>query len=119
MERSSAYIAHLTPSAASAHDELAGRRPGRVRERGPSQFRRGFPALAVEVLSPDDRPGDVLARVADWLNAGCRLIWVIDPQRNLARVYRADGSAAILSEQDELTGEDVVPGFSCSLASIL
>ncbi|MBK9411664.1 MAG: Uma2 family endonuclease [Gemmatimonadetes bacterium] len=44
---------------------------------------RGFPELApdlvVEVLSPDDRPGEVLAKVADWLNAGCRLVWVDRP----------------------------------------
>lgn len=55
--------------------------------------RAGFaelaPDLAVEVLSPGDRAGDILAKVADWLNAGTSLVWVIDPARRLARVYRA------------------------------
>ncbi|MGB6043445.1 MAG: Uma2 family endonuclease, partial [Pirellulales bacterium] len=43
-------------------------------------FFPGAPDLAVEVLSPNDRPRDVQAKVGDWLNAGCRQIWVVDPQ---------------------------------------
>ena len=83
---------------------------------------RGFaelaPDLAVEVLSPDDRPGEVLAKVADWLNAGARLVWVVDPVRVLARVYRADGSESMLDETDALQGEDVLPGFAYQLSAI-
>ena len=85
--------------------------------------RRGFPAmapdLAVEVLSPDDRPSEILAKVADWLRAGSKLVWVVDPERRVARVYRDDGSESLLSEGDSLDGETVLPAFSCSLAEIL
>ena len=83
----------------------------------------GFPDLApdlvVEVLSPSDRPGEVLAKVADWLCAGTRLVWVVDPERRLARVYRLDGSEPIVTADGTLDGEDVLPGFACPLASIL
>ena len=83
---------------------------------------RGFaelaPDLAVEVLSPDDRPGEVLAKVGDWLNAGARAVWVVDPSRVLARVYRVDGSESILGEMDVLRGEDVLPGFEFQLSAI-
>jgi Uma2 family endonuclease len=83
---------------------------------------RGFaelaPDLAVEVLSPDDRPGEVLAKVGDWLNAGARLVWVVDPIRVIARVYRADGSESLLSGTDALHGEDVLPGFEYELSAI-
>jgi Uma2 family endonuclease len=83
---------------------------------------RGFaelaPDLAVEVLSPDDRPGEVLAKVGDWLNAGARAVWVVDPIRVIARVYRADGSESILGETDALVGEDVLPGFEYKLSTI-
>ena len=82
----------------------------------------GYPALApdlvVEVLSPGDRPGETLAKVGDWLTAGSRLVWVVDPGRREARVYRQDGSETLLGESDVLTGEDVVPGFACSLSSV-
>src|SRR5216117_1146630 len=83
----------------------------------------GYPALApdlvVEVLSPDDRPGEVLAKVADWLSAGTRLVWVIDPARHAARVYRADGSESLAAQDGMLDGEDVVPGFVCRLSEVV
>lgn len=83
----------------------------------------GYPALApdlvVEVLSPTDRAGEVLGKVADWLNAGTRLVWVIDPERRQALAYRAEGSLALVTADESLDGEDVVPGFSCPLASVL
>lgn len=77
------------------------------------------PDLVVEVLSPSDRPGETLAKVGDWLNAGSRLVWVVDPDRRVARVYRQDGSETLITERAKLNGEDVVPGFECSLDSIL
>ena len=77
------------------------------------------PELVVEVLSPGDRAGDVLAKVGDWLEAGARLVWVIDPERRMARVYRPDGTESSLAEGESLAGEDVVPGFACLLGSIL
>jgi Uma2 family endonuclease len=83
---------------------------------------RGFaelaPDLAVEVVSPDDRPGDVLEKVADWLKAGTRLVWVVDPLRLTARVYRSDGTEAMVERHGILSGEDVLPGFVWELAKI-
>jgi len=46
-------------------------------------------------------------------------VWVIDPERSEARVYRRDGSLAVLREHDSLDGEDVLPGFSCPLRDVL
>jgi Uma2 family endonuclease len=93
------------------------------RERVPNPAPLGYPALApdlvIEVLSPGDRPGETLAKVGDWLTAGSRLVWVVDPGRREARVYRQDGSEMLLTERDVLNGEDVVPGFECRLATIL
>lgn len=93
------------------------------RERVPEPEPRGFlelaPDLVVEVLSPSDRAGEVLAKVADWLNAGTRLVWIVDPERRLARVYRPDGTETLVTASEALDGEDVVRGFSCPLAAIL
>jgi Uma2 family endonuclease len=94
-----------------------------ARDRLPLSGTTGYPALApdlaVEVLSPGDRPGEVLTKVADWLSAGTRLVWVVDPERRMARVYRRDGSESILAVDGVLEGEDVLPGFACPLDSIL
>jgi Uma2 family endonuclease len=93
------------------------------RDRLPRPIPLGFPEFAPDlvalVLSPGDRPGEILAKVGDWLEAGTRLVWVIDPERRLARVYRQDGSETSLTEEQQLDGEDVLPGFACRLASIL
>lgn len=93
------------------------------RDRLPHPSPVGYPALApdlvVEVWSPGDRPGDPLSKVADWLNAGTRLVWIVDPERRVARVYRQDGSVTVVTENEALGGEDVVPGFTCPLASIV
>ncbi len=85
----------------------------------PVGFPEFAPDLVVEVLSPGDRPGEVLAKVGDWLEAGARLVWVIDPERQIARVYRQDGSESSITPDGQLDGEDVLPGFSCPLAVIL
>jgi Uma2 family endonuclease len=93
------------------------------RERLPDEPPAGFasfaPDLVVEVLSPGDRPGEVLAKVGDWLSAGSALVWVVDAERRHARVYRADGSEDVVPAEGALSGEDVLPGFTCPLSSLL
>ena len=83
--------------------------------------RRGFAALApdlvAEILS-DDRPGEVLTKVGEWLDAGVALAWVIDPDRRTASVYRADGSVTTVSSDGDLDGETVLPGFSSGLSEL-
>jgi len=95
---------------------VARERTGAIRARGYAEL---APDLLAEILSPDERPAEVLAKVADWLGAGTKLVWVIDPERSEARVYRRDGSLSILQEHDSLDGEDVLPGFSCRLQALL
>lgn len=85
--------------------------------------RRGYPRLApdlvVEVLSPDDRPGEVLARIGQWLESGVRLVWVLDPEARQVRVHRPDGSLDLLGAADEVDGEDVLPGFRHPVPDLL
>lgn len=93
-----------------------------ARERADRIPARGYaelsPDLLAEVLSPDDRPAEVLAKVADWLAAGTRLVWVVDPERREIRVYRQDGSLSVLAPADALQGEGVLPGFSCDVGAV-
>src|SRR5690348_2883666 len=93
------------------------------RERMAAAQTAGYAALApdlvVGVLSPGDRAGEVLAKVADWLSAGTRLVWVVDPERRVARVYRGDGTEAEVRQGEALDGEEVLRGFTCGLAAVL
>ena len=76
------------------------------------------PDLAVEVVSPGDRASEVAAKVRDWLAAGCRMVWVIDPETTTVTVYRGRDQIAILGSSDALVGDDVLPGFSVQVGSL-
>ena len=76
------------------------------------------PDLIAEFRSPDDRPGEVNAKIADWLAAGVKLAWVLDPDQRSAVVHRPDGTTTAVGADDELDGETVLPGFRCSLKDL-
>jgi Uma2 family endonuclease len=57
--------------------------------------------------------------VGEYLEAGVRLVWVIDPKRRRAVLYRSLSEVRELGEADELDGENVLPGFRCTLSDIL
>jgi Uma2 family endonuclease len=83
---------------------------------------RGFAALApdlvAEILSPGDRPGEVLAKIGEWLDAGVQIVWLIDPDRRTAQVYRSDGSVAAVAPDGALQGESVLPGLTIVLTEL-
>jgi Uma2 family endonuclease len=70
------------------------------------------PDLIVEVLSPSDRWPKVLAKVAEYLEAGTTVVVVLDDERRLAHVYRADGTTRVLAADEELTLPDLLGDFS-------
>lgn len=91
----------------------------RIPEDGvPKTFWPGAPDLAVEVVSPGDTRREVNEKVADWLEAGARAVWVINPKQCGVSVYRSPTDLIRLSEGDELEGGDVVPGFRCKVSEI-
>jgi Uma2 family endonuclease len=77
------------------------------------------PDLAVEVVSPSELAEELEERLDDYRMAGVPLVWVIYPELRKVRVLRREGSPSDLREDDELSGEDVVPGFRCLLREIL
>lgn len=75
------------------------------------------PDFVIEILSPGDRAGEVQRKVADWLRAGVRLLWYVDPDTGRTTVYHT-GSIASVGPDEELDGRDVLPGFGLRLRSI-
>ena len=91
----------------------------RVEELGDlTGFLRLAPDLAVEVMSPGDTWNEVEEKVAEYLTAGVRLIWIITPKTQSVQVYRPRQEALRLSRKDKLTGEDVLPGFDVMVAEL-
>jgi Uma2 family endonuclease len=76
------------------------------------------PDLAVEVLSPNDRVYEVDEKAAEWLAAGVRLLWMVHPRAREIQVRRPEGPIATLKESDELSGEEVIPGFRCRVGDL-
>jgi Uma2 family endonuclease len=78
----------------------------------------GAPDLAVEVVSPGDRYSEVNEKVARWLAAGTRLVWVIDPRRQQIAVHQAPTGVTNLTVADTLDGGDVLPGWALSVREV-
>jgi Uma2 family endonuclease len=76
------------------------------------------PDIVAEVLSPNDLDYETDQKIEEYLRVGVRLIWVINPETKTVLIYRADGSIHGLREQDELSGEDVLPGFRCRVGEL-
>jgi Uma2 family endonuclease len=95
-----------------ARERLGTERPARG-------FFRGAPDLAVEVLSPSETATDVQQKVRDYLEAGARLVWIVAPETRSTTVYRANGSARLVRETEEIDGEDVLPGLRLHLSDVL
>ncbi|MCZ6681035.1 MAG: Uma2 family endonuclease [Candidatus Poribacteria bacterium] len=98
--------------------DIAFVRRDRLPPTGQRGYFQGTPDLAVEVVSPGDSSREVEEKVADWLNAGTSLVWVVRPRNRTVTVYRSLTDVAILARADTLDGESVIPGFRCRVAEI-
>lgn len=76
------------------------------------------PDFAAEVVSPRDKYEQVALKIADYKDAKVRLIWVISPKTKTVLIRRADGSCSEVGEDGQLSGEDVIPGFACTVAEL-
>jgi Uma2 family endonuclease len=76
------------------------------------------PDLAVEVVSPSDTVYEVSQKVDEYLGAGVRSVWVVNPGNRTVTVYEPGGAARVLGEGDELDGGELVPGFRYPVARL-
>jgi Uma2 family endonuclease len=91
----------------------------RLPEREPAEgFWPGAPDLAVEVLSPGDRTGEVDEKIDAWLAAGCRAVWVVDPRLQTVTIYFSRNDVRVKTAGEIIEGDPVVPGFSCALKEL-
>jgi Uma2 family endonuclease len=84
----------------------------------PSGNCRISPDIAVEVVSPNDLYSKLTLKVEEYLRAAVKLVWVVDPDSKTILVYRCDNTVSKLSVNDELSGEDALPGFHVPVAEI-
>jgi Uma2 family endonuclease len=78
----------------------------------------GSPDLVVEVVSGNDRYGNVDKKVGEWLEHGAQLVFVVNPRRRIVVVHRPGQQPRPLGLNDMLDGEDVVPGWSMAVRDL-
>lgn len=87
-------------------------------ERPKERVPRVVPNIAIEILSEGNTPQEMNEKRREYFAAGVNLVWEIDPARRAATVYRSLTELDLLSEQDNVDGGDVLPGFTISLAEV-
>jgi Uma2 family endonuclease len=92
-----------------------GRFPG---EQLPEGWATIAPDLVVEVISPNDLAYEVDEKIQEYRGVGIPLIWIVNPHTRTVLVHHSRGSVAFLREEDELSGEEVIPGFRCPVSAI-
>ena len=112
------FIIDTAPDTVRAPDAsfVAKERAGALDAEG---FFPGAPDLAIEVVSPNDRPVEVEKKALDWLHAGTRMVIVLDPRNRTATLYRGLDEVQTLTRADTIDGGDVVPGWTLPLADVL
>lgn len=98
-------------------------RQAAIDEKGiPKGYWEGAPDLAVEVVSPSDtyttNADKIVEKVDEWLDAGCAMVWVINPRRETVAVYRSPEDMTVLHGDDILEGGDVIEGFACQVRDL-
>jgi Uma2 family endonuclease len=84
----------------------------------PQEFAKIVPDLVVEVISPEVKYGYLQRKIRDYFEAGVRILWIVDPEMQTVTVYRSPVDLRVLTVADILSGEDVLPSFSCRMAEL-
>ncbi len=79
----------------------------------------GAPDLAVEILSDSNTPAEIAQKIAEYLNAGGKVVWVIDIDARTLTVHTDDAPPLVLTDADTVDGGDYLPGFACAVADLL
>jgi Uma2 family endonuclease len=77
------------------------------------------PDMLVEVLSPSNTSKQIRAKLAEYFARGVRLVWVIAPEDRTLTIYRTPDEGRVLHETALVTGEDVLPDFTCRVSDLL
>lgn len=77
------------------------------------------PDMLVEVLSPSNTSKQIFAKLKEYFAMGVRLVWVLAPEDRTLTIYRTPDEGRVLHETATVTGEDVLPGFTCRVSDLL
>jgi Uma2 family endonuclease len=82
------------------------------------RFAHICPDFVIELLSESDQEWALHKKMKEWMENGCRLAWMINPEKKETTIYRSNGETEIKPFHEALHGEDVLPGFMLNLSQI-
>lgn len=91
---------------------------GRLSPSERQKFSRVVPDFVIELRSPTDYLGDIQNKMAEYIENGVSLGWLIDPINRQVHIYRANGEIDILENPEKVSGEDVLKGFELKVREI-
>ena len=112
------FILHRAPDTVRAPDIAVIRRERYDALEDETKAIPGPPELAIEIVSPCNRPTDIRAKVADYLTAGASLVWVVDPNSETVTTYRTLFEPRLIPPDGCLTAEDILPGLSLLVSDL-
>ncbi len=84
----------------------------------PRGYFLGGPDLAVEVVSPSDKAGELVLKTTDYLTAGTQQVWIVEPNTRTVAVYKPGGAARVYGADDTLDGGDLLPGLALPVSEL-
>ena len=90
----------------------------RYTQQASAGFLRVAPDLVVEIMSPNDRWSEVTQKLREYFEIGVRLVWVADPRSKSVYAYSTLTDVREFTSNDDLPGDDVLPGFSINVAEL-
>jgi len=82
-------------------------------------FARLAPDLVVEVMSPSDRMTYARRKIALYLEAGVKVVWLVEPGPRTISVFQPGQSPRRLAGDEIMTAETVLPGFQMTVDDLI
>jgi Uma2 family endonuclease len=76
------------------------------------------PDLTIQVLSEGNTSREMARKIGEFFAAGCRLVWLVDPRNRTVEAYTSPTERVVLTENQTLTGGEVLPGFRLPLRKL-
>jgi Uma2 family endonuclease len=73
------------------------------------------PDLAVEILSQGNTEEEMERKRQEYFAADAHFTWIVDPKTRSVRVYTSPTEFRLLSEEETLDAEPMLPGFRLSI----
>ena len=78
-----------------------------------------IPDLVVEIRSRNDTLPELMAKAQDYLTAGVKIVWLVDPQSRSVWVYVGQSEPLRVEENEVLNAGEIIPGFQYKVSDLL